>query len=256
MMHTLWVRGALPLIFLAGMTSTAQAIPLAPQYAGTYLNGDGANSQWVQVATDWQGASNSAATGIWSLQDQSVVMALQAGDAKVMQTLSARVNQINFADQTYNTTWGASWGTSPLAPLFNNTPGENQDNWASRFTGYVSITQAGDYNFGVLYDDGFRFSLIGAGGQTVSLAKDGLNPRDRLGFDENLQLTSGLYAFQLDAYEHLEAGVIQLGWWTPGADLAVVPQENLFTSPVPEPEVPLLMLAGLAMIAWRVKKPH
>lgn len=249
MTHTLFVRNA-SLLLLAGVASTAQALPLAPQYAGTYLNGDGANSRWVQVAPDWQGTNNASQTGIWGLQDQAAVMNLQAGDAKVIQTLSERVDQINFADQVYTSTWGSTWGTAPLAPIFDNTQGENQDNWASRFTGYLSITAPGDYNFGILYDDGFRFSLIGAGGQTVSLEKDGLNPRDRLGFDENLQLTSGLYAFQLDAYEHLEAGVIQLGWWTPGADLTVIPKENLFTSPVPEPSIPLLMLAGLAMIGW------
>lgn len=252
MTHTLFVRSA-SLLLLAGAASTTQAIPLAPQYAGTYLNGDGANSQWVQVAADWQGTNNASQTGIWGLQDQSAVMNLQAGDAKVIQTLSRRVDQISFADQAYTSSWGATWGAVPLAPIFNNTPGEDQDNWASRFTGYLSITAPGDYNFGVLYDDGFRFSLIGAGGQTASLEKDGLNPRDRLGFDENLQLVSGLYAFQLDAYEHLEAGVVQLGWWTPGADLAVIPRENLFTSPVPEPSMPMLVLAGLALVGWRTR---
>lgn len=250
MKRTHFVHSA-SLLLLAGMASTTQAVPLAPQYAGTYLNGDGANSRWVQVAPDWQGTNNASQTGIWGLQDQSAVMNLQAGDANVLRTLSQRVDQINFADQAYNTSWGSTWGAVPLAPLFSNAQGENQDNWASRFSGYLSITAPGDYNFGVLYDDGFRFSLIGAGGQTVSLEKDGLNPRDRLGFSENLQLASGLYAFQLDAYEHLEAGVIQLGWWTPGADLAVIPRENLFTSPVPEPSVPLLVLAGLALIGWR-----
>lgn len=254
MTHTLLLRCGLPLVLLAGMSGAAHAIALTPQYTGTYLNGNGANSQWVQVTEDWRGATNGSetwGTGIWGLQDQAAVMGLHAGDANVIQTFSGRVDQINFGDQRFITEWGSSWSTPQLAPIFNNTPDENQDNWASRFSGFLAITTSGDYNFGVLYDDGFRFSLTGAGGQTASLEKDRLNPRDRLGFAKNLQLTSGLYAYQLDAYERLGAGVVQLAWWTPGNDWALVPKENLFTSPVPEPSPLLLMLAGLAMIGWR-----
>jgi len=133
-----------------------------------------------------------------------------------------------------------------LAPIFNNTTGENQDNWASSFWGYIAITTPGAYNFGVLYDDGFRFSLFGEGGNSQSIMLDGLNPRNRLGFSENLLLSSGLYGFQLNAYERLEAGAVQLAWLTPEAnDWALVPQAHLFASPIPEPSVPVLMLAGL-----------
>lgn len=244
-------------LVLTALTGGAQAVALAPQYAGIYHNGDGANSQWVQVSENWRGAmqgNETWGTGIWGLADQATVMGLHSGNANVIQTLSRKVNQINFSDQVFINTGGAKWGTPQLAPIFNNASGENQDNWASRFTGYLSITSAGDYNLGVLYDDGFRLSLMGAGGQKVELVKDGLNSPDRLGFDQNLQLSTGLYAFQLDAYERLEAGVVQLAWWTPGGGLAIVPQENLFTSPVPEPSTPLLMLAGLAIIGWRTLK--
>jgi hypothetical protein len=254
MTHTLLLRCGLPLALLAGMSGVAHAITLTPQYAGTYLTGNGANSQWVQVTEDWRGATNGSeiwGTGIWGLQDHDSVMGLHMGDANVIQTFSGRVDQINFGDQRFINEWGSSWSTPQLAPIFNNMEGENQDNWASSFSGFLAITTPGAYNFGVLYDDGFRFSLIGAGGQTVSLVQDGLNPRDRLGFDEDLQLTSGLYAYQLDAYDRLEAGVVQLAWWTPGANLALVPKESLFTNPVPEPSMPLLMLIGLAMLGWR-----
>ena len=178
-------------------------------------------------------------------------MTLNANNFNVLKTYSNPVDQINFGDQRFINEWGTSWSTPQLAPIFSNTPGENQDNWAARFSGFLAITTPGAYNFGVLYDDGFRFTLMGAGGQTVSLYKDGLNPRDRLGFAENLQLTSGLYGYQLDAYDRLEAGVVQLAWWTPGADLALVPKGNLFTSVVPEPSMYLLMLAGLVMLGWR-----
>lgn len=253
-MHNFVLWSALPLALMTGLSSAVHAVELAPQYAGTYFNGDGANSQWVQVTADWQGLTNSSETGIWGLQDQAAVMGLDAGDDNVIQTWSGQVDQIDFADQWYISDWGTSWGTPTLAPIFNNS-GENQDNWASSFSGFIAITTAGEYNFGILYDDGFSFSLIGAGGQTVSLAQDGLNARDRLGFSENLQLSSGLYAFELNAYEHLEAGVVQLAWWTPNAgEWAVIPEDSLFTSPVPEPAMPLLMLAGLAMVGWRTLK--
>lgn len=258
MLHTNLLRGAMSLMLLAGLSPAANAVTLVPQYAGTFTNGNGANSQWVQVSEDWRGPINGTepwGTGIWGLADQAVVMNLNSGDTDVVKTLSTRVDQINFADQEFNATGQTKWGATPLAPIFSAVPGEYQNNWASRFTGYLAVTTPGDYNLGVLYDDGFRLSLTGAGGQTVSLAKDGLNFPDRLGFAENLQLTNGLYAFQLDAYERLEAGVVQLSWLTPDApSWSVIPKANLFTTPVPEPGMSLLMLAGLAMVGWRTLK--
>ena len=127
MMPIFLLRSILPLALLFGLTGVAGAVALTPQYAGNFLNGDGANSQWVQVAADWQGATNPSQTGIWGLQDQSAVMGLHAGDDKVIQILNRRVDQINFGDQRYNTDWGATWGTAPIAPIFNNVVGENQD---------------------------------------------------------------------------------------------------------------------------------
>ena len=251
------LRPTLSLTLLLGLAAPTHAILLAPEYAGTYLNGDGANSRWVQVVDDWRSlqGSESWGTGIWGLADQAAVMALAGNDPAVVQTLATRVAQIDFADQRLIDDWGTTWGTPQLAPIFDNHDGETQDNWASSFWGYIAITTPGAYNFGVLYDDGFRFSLFGTGGSSQSILVDGLNPRDRLGFSENLQLSSGLYGFRLDAYERLEAGVVQLAWYAPGADdWAVVPQSNLFTSPVPEPSVPVLMLAGLAAIGLRIRR--
>jgi len=242
-------RNALPLLLLLGLTAPAHALPLTPQYAGFYENGDGANSRWVQVTDNWLGnihGDQSWGTGIWGLSDHTQVMGLADSDPFVVQTATTRVNQINFSDQRFINEWGVSWSTPLLAPIFNNTTGENQDNWASSFWGYIAITTPGAYNFGVLYDDGFRFSLFGEGGNSQSIMLDGLNPRNRLGFSENLLLSSGLYGFQLDAYERLEAGAVQLAWLTPEAnDWALVPQAHLFASPIPEPSVPVLMLAGL-----------
>lgn len=253
----LFIRCYLPIALAACASGVVHGASLAPQYVGTFLDGDGANSQWVQVSEEWRGAtygSEDWGTGIWSLADHTAVMGLNAGDPNVIHTLNTRVDQINFGDQEFIDAWGSTWTTPLLPPIFDNAPGENQENWASRFTGYIAVTTPGDYNFGVLYDDGFRFSLTGAGDQSVTLVKDGLNPRDRLGFGENLQLAPGLYAYQLDAYERLEAGVIQLAWSTPDApDLTPIPRDNLFTSPVPEPSMSWFMLAGLALLGWKTR---
>jgi hypothetical protein len=251
-MNLFSLRNALSLPLLLGLAAPAYALPLTPQYAGLYQNGDGANSRWVQVADDWRGSlqgSETWGTGIWGLSDHTQVMGLASNDPSVVQTLATHVDQINFADQRFINEWGSSWSTPQLAPIFDNHAEETQDNWASSFWGHIAITTAGAYNFGVLYDDGFRFSLFGSGGSSQGIQIDGLNPRDRLGFAEDLQLTPGLYGFQLDAYERLEAGAVQLAWFTPGSnDWALVPQANLFASPIPEPSVPMLMLAGLAAL--------
>jgi len=258
------LRHACSLALLLGLVAPASAVPILPQVGGIYRNGDGTNSSWVQVTNDWRGSlqgSQSWGTGIWGLADQAQVMSLTDSNPYVVQTLSAPVDQVNFANQRFIDAWGASWGSPGLAPIFDNHAGETQDNWASRFWGYIAITSPGAYNFGVLYDDGFRFSLFGANGISQSILVDGLNPRDRLGFSQDLMLLPGLYGFQLDAYDRLEAGVVQLAWLTPGAsDWEVLPKAHLFTSPsttslshapaaaIPEPAGSMLMLAGLAAI--------
>lgn len=247
--------GLLPaasLSLLLGLAPAAHALPLSPQYAGAYLNGDGANSRWVQVTDDWRGTLQGDepwGTGIWGLADQADVMTLTSGDPYVVQTLATAVEQIDFADQRFIDEWGTTWGSPQLAPIFDSHAGEPQDNWASSFWGYIAVTTPGAYNFGILYDDGFRFSLIGAGGSAQSILADGLNPRDRLGFSEDLLLSPGLYGFRLDAYERLEAGVVQLAWQTPETgDWVVVPKSHLFANPVPEPSAPMLLLAGLVAL--------
>lgn len=249
-LNLLDLRNTLALPLLLGLTATAQALPLTPQYDGLYQNGNGANSTWVQVVGDWRGdlyGDQSWGTGIWGLGNHAQVMGLTGSDPSVVQTLTARVDQINFADQRFIDEWGTLWSTPLLAPIFDNQAGEVQDNWASSFWGYISIATPDAYNFGMLFDDGFRFSLFGADGDSQSILRDGLNPRERVGFSDDLQLSAGLYGFQLDAYDRLEAGAVQLAWLTPGAnDWALVPQDHLYTSPIPEPSVPMLLLVGLA----------
>jgi hypothetical protein len=237
------------LMTIASVGST-QAAPIAfsPLVGGTYLDGKGANSHWVQVKNDWRGTiygDESWGTGIWGREDANLVLGLGAGDPDVVARYAGLVGPIHFADQVYIDTWSATWGAQSLAPLLT---GSYQDNWAVRFSGYIAITDPGLYNFGVLYDDGFSFNLFGAEG-TLSLLKDGLNPRDRLGFASDLDLLPGLYGFELTAWERLEAGVVSFDWFRPGTDWEPIPIDHLFDRvPVPTPATAWLLLPGLAAL--------
>ncbi len=262
----------LSLVLALSLSTQAHALYLAPQHEGLYLDGDGANSRWVQVANKWRSSIHGGeewGTGIWGLADHDLVMGLNNSDPKVKRILETVVDEINFADQRFIEEWSATWGPAELAPLFHGEGqgARAQDNWASSFWGYIAIPTHGFYNFGVLFDDGFRFTLMGAGGSSLQIAQDGLNPRERLGFASDLLLDPGLYAFNLDAYERLEAGVVQLSWWTPSAsEWSVIPTSNLYTGlparaatpgarAVPEPPVPALLMVGLAAFGlaarWR-----
>ena len=250
--------GLLPVALAAfvATTGTATATVLNPLIGGTFLNGTGANSQWVQVQNDWRGtiygqdpALNDWNTGIWGLADANQVLGLGAGNPDVVARHNGSAGPIHFADQIYLDTWSATWGAQDLAPVLDPAPGSYQDNWAVRFTGYISITDPGLYNFSVLSDDGFSFNLFGANG-TLSLLKDGLNPRDRLGFGSDLDLLEGLYGFHLTAWERLEAGVVSLDWIRPGGQWEPIPRSHLFNS-IPAPTTALLLAPGLAVLAAR-----
>jgi hypothetical protein len=239
-------------LVLPGAAPASQLDPLIP---GVFDNGDGANSHWVQVVDDWRGAiygQEPWGTGIWGLADHALVLGMDRGSKSVVQTWSGRVDTINFGDLEFLEAWGATWGVTELPPFFTVDPSEYQDNYAVRFWGYLAVTAPGAYNLGVLYDDGFRLTLQGAGGATDGIEQDGLNPRDREGFADDLLLSPGLYAYTLDAYERIEAGVVNLSWLTPGSDdWTPVPRSHLFTTPVPAPPVLALLAPGLVLLLRR-----
>lgn len=128
------------------------------------------------------------------------------------------------------------------------------ENWTAHYTGYLRITDADQYNFSVLYDDGFFLRLWGADGQLVEISSDFVvDARQVLGFDQDLLLSEGLYRFELGAYNRLEAGVVQLRWhrgdyWEP------VPTENLVTDPTRLPlpgTLAMIALGGVGFAASR-----
>lgn len=245
------------LLILTVPPARADTVTLAPYVAGSFTGGDGVNSHWVQANPTWW------PTGISNLADADVALGLPSSDPRVSHQKDAVLPTVNIGNQRYNSDWGAKWGVADPVPLSSPTD-PNLIDYAGRVWGYIAVTTPGAYNFGVLADDGFRFTLFGASG-SESMALDGLSPRERFGFGPgksgkgyhftadcncNLKLGSGLYYFDLVGYNHLEAGVLNLGWWqAPGASaFETIPQSNLFTSvpaPVPLPAALWLMVSGL-----------
>ena len=244
----------------------AAPVELAPELAGQYQAGSGIDARFLKVPDSWQQSSvlwNQATqqfgsgqpvsnyawgTGLWGLADWNTANHAPT-PGMIEGSWSGRVSQIAFGDALYNSMYGAKWGTVDIAPLFTGpTPLLSEDNWTSSFGGYIRISEAGLYNFSVLHDDGFYFRLRGAG-TTLGLSNDYLNPRDVLGFDNNLLLDVGLYSFELGAYDRLEAGVVELSWARNGGDWMRVPTENLVAfgeaALLPEPGTWALLLAGL-----------
>ncbi|MBN8492397.1 MAG: PEP-CTERM sorting domain-containing protein [Burkholderiales bacterium] len=266
-----WCRLA-PVLALVAAAGTAMADPvvLAPELAGRYQAGTGVDAVFLKVHDDWQQSTvlwNQAekqfgsgvavstygwGTGLWGLADWQTAN-LNPTPGMIEGSWAGRVSQIAFGDDMYNTLYGAKWGSVDLAPLFGSGGPASQENWTSSFGGYIRITEAGLYNFSVLHDDGFFFRLRGAGSPALEIDNDFLNPRDALGFDQNLLLGVGLYSFELGAYDRLEAGVVELSWARNGSPWTRVPTENLVAfgdvTPVPEPGTWTLLLSGLLAVA-------
>lgn len=242
------------------------AIDLAPRVAGSFGAGSGANATFAQIADDWHGStvlwnpaeqrygsgdpigSFSWGTGLWGRADWDAVQASLAGAAgpAIVASWSGTVGSINFADQRYNDDHSAAWGPAGLAPLFGTGA---QDNWTSRFTGYLRITTPGIYEFSVLNDDGFFLRLHGAGDALIEGGRDFLNPRERNALPDAVSMGEGLYGFELGAWDRLEAGVVDLRWRRLGeTDWTPVPADHLLAA-VPEPSSTLLLALGLAALA-------
>jgi hypothetical protein len=253
----------LALAALAAVASAAPT-PLDPLLAGSHAAGAGVDARFLKVDDNWHASSvfwNEAlgqygsgapigsfawGTGIWGIADWNTANAGSPPAGMVTGGWSGRVGAISFGDEHYNSQHGPTWGSVGLAPLFAG--GFGQDNWTSFFSGYIRIAQAGLYNFSVLHDDGFFFTLGGLG-QTLAIANDFLNPRERVGFASDLLLGVGLYTFTLGAYDRLEAGVVELAWARDGGDWTPVPTENLVAQPVPLPATGWLLAGGLLALA-------
>lgn len=248
----------------------ADAASLAPVLPGLYAAGQGVDATFLKVDDAWRGSgvrydpatdqfgsgvpigNFAGGTGLWGLIDwRSANFAPAPG--MIEEAWSGRVAEIAFGDAMYDSLYAATLGTMALPPLFSAAATTSQDNWTARFTGYIRITEAGAYNFGILHDDGFTFTLGGAGGQSLSLSHDYLNPNSRMAFDQDVRLDVGLYSFELGAYERLEVGVVELGWSQDQGDWSRLPADHLLAAedvqPVPAPPTLALLACGLGALA-------
>lgn len=287
-------RGMAALALCQGLAAQAAPTVLAPQFGLEAATGSGAQAAFYRVDNDWRGSTvlwNEATrsygsgveigsygwgTGLWGRADWSTVADAAAGHPRagapaLQQGWSGAVSSINFGNSRYNECHAGTWGAAALLPFFGSAaPVGNcgdaeagdplQQNWIAQFSGFIRITTAGEYNFSVLYDDGFFFRLIGEGGSGLGIEQDFLNPRDREGYADNLLLSPGLYGFELGSWNRLGAGVVDLRWRTPGdtGEWTLVPTDHLALvtvtdGTVPEPGVPaLLAAAGLA--GWGLRR--
>jgi hypothetical protein len=276
---------------LAGLgAAPASAAPVAfdPLIAGSFGSGPGASAAFHRIDNAWLGSevlwdeaqrrygSGSPiggyagwGSGIWGYADWQQVLAAAASPGQVgapdpVQSWTGRVDSINFGNARYNECHAGTWGAAALLPFFadarTGAPCEDaeagvaeQQNWISHFSGFIRIVDPGVYNFSVLYDDGYFLRLVGAGGQSLGIEEDFLNPRQREGFGDNLLLGSGLYGFELGTWNRLGAGVVDLRWSRGDGDWTLVPTEHLLPAgAVPEP--PAAWLAALALLALALRR--
>jgi hypothetical protein len=272
---------AVALLAIVGPAATAAPVALAPQYAGQYATGNGANARFMQIAPDWRGStvlwdegiraygsgvaigSLAWGTGLWGQADwatvQQAAQKMQGGAGSsapaIVNSWTGTVDVINHANALYNRLYSQQWGAAALLPFFeaSGAPAE-QENWTAHFTGFIRVVEAGFYDFSVLNDDGFFLSLVGAGGARVETARDFLNPRDRNGFGDGLELDAGLYGFELGQWNRMETGVVDLRWrHGDSSEWVLVPTAHLLTDvrpalAVPEPGSNWLVGAALAAL--------
>lgn len=269
---------------LAADHAVAAPVELAPYLPASTATTRGADASFGRIANDWAGSTvlwdesaekygqglpigatygASWGQGLWGYAD---FVAIRAGTVPLVGGWTGRVDTINFADDCFNQQWSAAWGgAATLAPLFGTTPScaslevgstatNEQDNWVSYFSGFIRVTEPGDdYDFSVLFDDGFFLNLYGGGGAVQSLGMDFLNPRDRLGFGHTFALEAGLYRFELGAWDRLQAGVVDLRWRRGSAEWSLVPLESIRS--VPEPGT-LGLLAVSLSLALLLRRPR
>lgn len=220
------VLGSLWLVLgLTVQPAVAATVNLTPIVPGVFTDGDGVSSHWVQVQN----------TAIDSLQDATAALGLAPSDPGFLRSADAVLGNINVGNDVFNQRYESTLGAVNLAPLFN-TGDANQENYAGHMWGYLSVPTAGNYNFSMLYDDGFEFTIWGAN-TFQRLSVDGLAPRisgdgqdNRSNFASDLAMEAGLYRYDLVGYNGPRVHVLRLGWSGLTSDLDVIPQAYLYTS--------------------------
>ena len=278
---------AMPNLLLKSFSALACCVCLAhpasatlmldPLSTASYVTGGGLSATWSQIRDDYrfsqqtwvepgqgpQAIGNfSWGTGIWGTVDIAHVHNLSPTDAALIGRVST-VSAVSFANQTYNdfasnSSYG-SWGYDyqrPLAPIVAQTG--VQTNYAASFGGFVYIAEAGLYDFSLFADDGFTFALTGANGvlgvsrETLAGSSTGRDHYTLSGANGNsaVSLGSGYYGIQIDYFNRLESGVIDLALWGPqDQNWHGISSDRLYvsipSSSVSEPGMLVLLTLGL-----------
>ncbi|GEM_PF-2127585 len=251
----------------SGTAAASSFVTLTP--FGTHGANPGINEHWVQVVPTWQGPdyqpgcpktssqpNGGTCDGIASIADAQAALALPSGNAALLASVNGVYSgPINYANARFNYDYPGYDGypTTTLPPLFTNdsysaASPNPQENYAGELSGYVYVP-AGQYNFSVLADDGMQFTLSGAGGASITMSLNGLNPHHPTEFGSKLKFESGLYKYDLIGYNRLQDGVLRLlmgsatGKWEP----SLIPGGAFYTSvaPVPLPAAGWLFGSGL-----------
>jgi len=125
-------------------------------------------------------------------------------------------------DPTINYDWSM---TRPI-------PGWTQNNWSAKWTGFVDVPVAGNYQFAIDTDDGTRVTLDTGSEDGPELIIDSfIEQAETRRWSPVRYLTAGKHAIQVEWYEKTGHAVAQLMWRTPNmsptANPVVVPQVNL-----------------------------
>lgn len=257
-------------------TPAAVAGPILDPYAiRTSATGDGLDAQWVQIADAWTFSNHvyngerigdtAWGSGFWAVGDIATAMALAPDDPNLIARAQGLTTQLSFANALYNDGWGQGTGwdkdyVRPLAPVV--AASGQQTNYAATFSGYIYIPHAGLYDFGIFVDDAFSLSLVGSNGRLAVERETfiGASGRDFYTLSGHVggsvDLASGFYGIELDYFNRLEAGVLELGWWQPGqTEWTPISGELLYSAlPVPEPSTLMLLIAGSALLAQRRRR--
>ena len=265
------------LVALLVSTSSISAIIIEPYSTGNPTGASGANATFIAIDGNWRGStvlwnedtkqygtdpnlpgfsqigSFSWGTGIWGRADWNAInLTNSVGRVSSLSTIAPT---IQYANNCYNRTYGTSLtqplnGSAGLSDCSSAGPiSNNLNNWTSSFTGFIKVTNPGNYNFSVLADDGFFFELYGKSSK-VSIQRDFLNAPAESSFSQDLSLSSGLYMFALGSWDRLEAGVVDLRWKIPGSSqFTTVPNENLAAS-VSLPGTLVLILGTMSILLF------
>jgi len=167
-------------------------------------------------------------------------------------------------------TWGADY-QRPLSPFQSpntcssgSTGCSSETNYAATFDGYLYVSHAGNYDFGVFSDDGFAFQLTGADGHLGMGLPSVAGSSGRVSYSlqtfnglSALHLEQGYYGISLDYFNRLEAGVIELGWSGPATATTwtTIGSEVLHpATPVPEPETCAMLLLGMLVVGRAARR--